>query len=141
MRAPKVVLPIVASLLLGACQAVDGAAGERALVLQCTVSVTFAAGSSTLSPDAQRELDTFVKSCGPGLNDSAATLVIEGYANRTGPAERNTVISQQRVAAVRSYLFDAKLSAQKIELETYGDTRSSASGGDRRVSVFVKWDS
>jgi outer membrane protein OmpA-like peptidoglycan-associated protein len=134
-------LPLLVVLLAGACQSADGdGRPEQALVLQCAVSVTFDADSSKLTAKARRELDMFITGCAPGLSDKAATLVIEGHANRTGAAERNATLSEQRMASVQAYLFATQVSAAKVELGTYGDTRSSNASGERRVSVYVKWD-
>ena len=125
----------LALLSAAACQGGEETAlkaDSPGLVLQCTVTVSFAAGSSTLSGRAESDLDVFIKSCGPGLAENTAALVIESHAGVAGPVQHGLSLSQQRIDAVRHYLFAAQLNPRRVQLASRGDAG--------QVSVFVRWD-
>lgn len=64
-------------------------------------TVTFAFGKDTLSKEAQESLDKLAAEKG---NMKRFVMAVEGFTDRTGPANYNTALSQRRANAVVNYL-------------------------------------
>ena len=80
--------------------------GERVTNLddystKTSVTVLFAVGSSKLTPEAKTDLGTLVQQIG---EEKGYMIEVAGFADSTGNAERNQVLSEARAAAVVRYL-------------------------------------
>lgn len=78
-------------------------------------------------------------------NPQVKRVSIEGHTDATGSAERNLVLSQQRAAAVRSYLVRKGIAEERLEAAGYGQERPVADNKtpagralNRRVEFMVK---
>ena len=115
---------------------------ERGHVITLSGNVLFATGKSTLLSAAKTQLDQIAKAL---ASAQAPNMVIEGYADGTGPAELNNDLSQRRADAVRAYLASQGLSKAKINAVGRGSTRPLASNrtaegraSNRRVEIVVQ---
>lgn len=66
-----------------------------------SVTVLFAVGSSRLTPEAKTDLGTIVQQIG---DEKGYMIEVAGFADSTGNADRNQVLSEARAAAVVRYL-------------------------------------
>lgn len=83
-----------------------------------SITVTFASGSATLTPDAERALAPL----GRALSSSelsAFRFRIEGHTDTVGDNASNQALSEQRAAAVRAYLIN-KFGVNPGRLEAVG---------------------
>jgi OOP family OmpA-OmpF porin len=63
-------------------------------------------------------------------------VLITGYTDRTGNADANLMLSEQRARSVRDYLLRRGVAEERLLVNYYGDTRSSGQDpGERRVEV------
>jgi outer membrane protein OmpA-like peptidoglycan-associated protein len=110
-------------------------------VVQNSTMVNFKVGSATLSQDAKMQLDQMAQ----GIQ-SAKGFVIEvtGYADATGSAEKNRVLSERRADAVRRYLVENHNVPLRRILQSYGfgelqavaeNTTREGRAQNRRVEV------
>ena len=83
---------------------------------------------------------------GPALNQLAAELKarpglrvrIAGHADKVGEPDKNQVLSEQRAGAVKDFLVQAGIAAERLSTVGYGDTRPRYPSPDvrnRRVEV------
>jgi len=80
--------------------------GERVTNLddystKTSVTVLFAVNSSKLTPEAKTDLGTLVQQIG---EEKGYMIEVAGFADSTGNAERNQVLSEARAASVVRYL-------------------------------------
>jgi peptidoglycan-associated lipoprotein len=64
-----------------------------------------------------------------------------GYADPTGSHELNMVLSRERADAARDYLVAQGISAARLEVVAYGDTRLKYAADDsrnRRVAIEAR---
>ena len=98
-------------------------------------TVLFKVGKPELLPDSN-----------PALNQLAAELKsrptlrirVSGHADKVGEPDKNQVLSEQRAEAVKTYLVQAGIAAERISTIGYGDTRPRYPSPDvrnRRVEV------
>jgi outer membrane protein OmpA-like peptidoglycan-associated protein len=69
-------------------------------------TVLFKFNSSELSDDARQQLDSLVS--GQLTNAKRYFIAIQGFTDKTGPAEYNLQLSRRRAEAVQTYLVGAK---------------------------------
>jgi len=69
-------------------------------------TVLFKFNSSELSDDAKQQLDSLVS--GQLTNAKRYFIAIQGFTDKTGPAEYNLQLSRRRAEAVQTYLVGAK---------------------------------
>jgi outer membrane protein OmpA-like peptidoglycan-associated protein len=102
-----------------------------------SMNVYFAKGSTKLDAGSVLSLNEVVDILGrtPQLK-----LMVTGFADRSGDPARNLVLSQQRAGAVKEFLVDSGLNADRFITKYYGDRDSKQeSSNDRRVMVeFVR---
>ena len=79
-------------------------------LIEAELRVLFEYNSSNLNKEAIKALDKFVEAYGV-VN---ADVAIVGYADETGPADRNLILSQKRAEAVKNYLVSKGYSAKVI---------------------------
>lgn len=103
--------------------------------------VLFDAKKAELGPSATRGLD---KLTGFLRQYPQRKVLIEGFADSSGEAERNQALSEKRADAVRRYLIRKGISSERIEAKGYGEEfpvadNSSKAGrqANRRVEIVV----
>jgi outer membrane protein OmpA-like peptidoglycan-associated protein len=104
--------------------------------------VTFALGTTALTPAAQQAIDAFVQQV-PELREQQ--VVVVGHTDRTGSDEANYLLGQRRAAAVAHYLLDAHgFDPARVLVTSAGDTRPVADNAtaegrqqNRRVEILV----
>jgi len=83
-------------------------------------NVLFDSNKADLRPAGQDTLDTFVGKL-RGLESQSVMAI--GYADRMGGESANQLLSEERVAAVKSYLVGKGVGAERIETSGRGETR------------------
>lgn len=110
--------------------------------LQNTVSVPFKFNQYTLSNAAKQDLDKLAD----GLkNDKRYYVAVEGFTDKTGPAQYNEVLSQHRADAVVEYLVGKyDIPIYRIQMVGLGEQKPvdegrgrAANAKNRRVEVRV----
>jgi len=87
-------------------------------------NVFFDTGKSTIKPESNTELDRLVKL----MNDVPSLKVeLSGHTDNTGSATSNQTLSQERAAAVVSYLVSKGISQSRLVAKGYGSDRPVAS--------------
>lgn len=85
--------------------------------------VTFASGSTTLTPESAKELDLIVNA----MNKNATMEVeVAGHTDNAGKADKNLALSEGRAKAVLAYLTSKGIDAKRIVAKGYGDTKPLA---------------
>jgi peptidoglycan-associated lipoprotein len=106
------------------CQAGKCAADASAA---CDFSpVSFGFNEATLSGDAQGRLSD-IANC---LKGQSTKLTLAGHADERGTEEYNLQLSNRRAAAVKRYLVDLGVPANRMETVGYGENRPVANGQD-----------
>lgn len=117
-------------------------APEPEVVFEFDSSVTFGLDSAQLQPGAQAELNEAVALL--NLHDELARVEVAGHTCDLGPADYNQGLSQRRAQAVRDYLVENGVSADRLVVRGYGEDRpkvanrsESARQQNRRVELVV----
>lgn len=90
-------------------------------------TVLFDSGKSVLRPAGRNTLDDFVRQL-RGLE--TRTIVAVGYADRTGSAASNQILSEERVDAVKAYLVGRGIPAERVRTTGWGDQRPGTNSVD-----------
>ncbi len=99
-----------------------------------SVSVYFDRGSSVISDRERAHLEYFAK----GI-PSGSRLFVNGYADKqTGSTARNQKLSEQRVAAVKSFLLNAGIPDTNIESEAHGASVQPFDSAEKNRVVTVE---
>ncbi len=107
-----------------------------------TYTIYFKIGSDTIDPASKAELDAMLAEVRhrPGVDATVA-----GHADRKASARRNEVISLARAYKIRDALVGAGVPIERIEIDSYGETRPAIPTKDnvperrnRRVEVTVR---
>ena len=107
--------------------------------------VTFAVGTTALTPATQQAIDAFVQQV-PELRERQ--VVVMGHTDSMGSAEANYQLGQRRAAAVAYYLLGAHgLDPMRVLVTSAGDIRPVADNAtaegrqqNRRVEILVSRD-
>lgn len=92
--------------------------------------VFFAIGEAVLSDYARATLDGYIES----ETRSKAPMEVTGYADKeTGSAARNEQLSKERAEAVRAYLIDGGIAAERITAKWVGDTAKAFNSPDSPI--------
>lgn len=83
-------------------------------------SVLFDSDKSALRPAGRDTLDAFLRDI-RGLDSQS--IVAVGYADRMGSDAANQALSEQRVDAVKTYLVDRGVAADRVQTRAVGETR------------------
>jgi len=82
--------------------------------------VTFETGSSNLTPDSRYELEN----CAEALKSNAAvTVEVAGHTDNVGDPAANRTLSNQRAAAVASFIAGKGIASGRMIVRGYGDTK------------------
>lgn len=86
-------------------------------------NVYFETGKSTIKPESFKYIDEMAE-----YLKLKKTMVIEisGHTDNVGSAEANLKLSQDRAAAVRTYLVKKGIAGERIQAKGYGDTQPIA---------------
>jgi outer membrane protein OmpA-like peptidoglycan-associated protein len=115
----------------------------RGTVITLDGSVLFVSGKADLLPIAQKKLDDVAKA----LNDidERQKIVIEGHTDSNGNDAFNLQLSQQRADAVRNYLIQRGMKAERVQAVGKGETQPVAGNetpegraNNRRVEIVVQ---
>ena len=116
---------------------------QRGTVLTLSGSVIFGSGQSTLLPAARNKLSEVASALASGGGNSK--IVVEGHTDSSGSDDANRALSLQRATAVRDALVANGVSAERISVEGFGETRpiadnSSQAGraNNRRVEIVLQ---
>lgn len=116
---------------------------QRGTVLTLSGSVIFASGQSKLLPAAQSKLSEVASALSNG--DQKSKIVVEGHTDSAGSTESNRELSLERAAAVRDALVSNGVSAERITVEGFGETRPVADNtsqagraNNRRVEIVLQ---
>lgn len=111
--------------------------------MQMTLGDTaFASGRASLESGATRHLGKLVQFV---QSSPDKPVLIEGYTDSSGSADRNKVLSRQRAESVRDALVAAGVKASRIQVAGHGEASPVASNNtaagrasNRRVVVILK---
>jgi peptidoglycan-associated lipoprotein len=102
---------------------------ERQLVLDVKGGAYFAFGSATLTPEAKRAIDQFLRKM--EIGDDTRFLVI-GHTDSSGPEDYNYELGQKRAASVARYLIGRKgIEPLQVTAVSYGESRPVADNATR----------
>jgi OOP family OmpA-OmpF porin len=103
--------------------------------------VTFEVNSDVLKAESKATLDEAAATLQPR---TSVRLEVQGHTDNTGNAAANQALSEKRAAAVKAYLVDKGIAADRLETKGYGDTapvadNATAAGRDanRRIEFKV----
>jgi OmpA-OmpF porin, OOP family len=122
----------------------DAMAAELAKSGKITLhSIQFDTGKASLKPESSAALDQIVALL---KNDSALKLEIQGHTDNVGTAAANLKLSQDRAAAVKTYLVTTGgIAATRLTTTGFGDTKPMApnttddgKAQNRRVELIKK---
>ncbi len=80
------------------------------------------------STDIRSEFRTGLEAGALALNESGATVVIEGNCDERGSEEYNFALGERRAGAVRKYLFNLGVPMSQMTIVSYGETKPAQSG-------------
>jgi outer membrane protein OmpA-like peptidoglycan-associated protein len=102
-----------------------------------SMNVYFAKAMTTLDAGSKLALNEIVDIL---ARDPSLNLIITGYADKTGDAAKNLIISQERANNVKRFLISSGLSSDRFITKYFGDRDSSnESTNDRKVLIeFVR---
>lgn len=99
------------------------------------ITVRFAQASSEIDADYRAILNEVFEQLARSPQDR---VLITGYTDRTGNAAVNLDLSERRAKAVRNYLIARGVSAERLLVNYYGDSRSDGRNPDER-RVEIEW--
>ena len=104
-------------------------------------NIQFDFDSSLIKASAYAPLDALASD----LKSTGATVELAGYASSEGTAAHNLRLSRDRANAVKTYLVNSGISAQKLKVKAYGETHPVADNSteagrvlNRRVEIHKK---
>jgi len=114
----------------------------RGMVITLNGAVLFATGQSTLLPIAKDRLHEVAKA----LKDNPhGAIVVEGHTDSTGSQSANEELSRHRAEAVREYLVEHGVAADRVRAVGVGPNRPIADNktpegraNNRRVEIVVE---
>lgn len=104
-------------------------------------SIEFETGSATIRPSSFKQLDEIFESA---VVAEGLKLGVYGHTDNNGSDNINIPLSEKRANAVRQYLIDKGLPANRIEAKGYGSSKPVADNGteygrkkNRRVEIVL----
>ncbi|GAA4046560.1 OmpA family protein [Parerythrobacter jejuensis] len=120
---------------------VEEIGNQDAILVRLPDGVTFATGSSSISPAFQNTLDTIADSL---VRYPNSLIDVYGFTDTTGSNALNQTLSEERAAAVANYLVSRGVSRGRIATRGYGETNLRVQTGDnvaeplnRRVEIKI----
>lgn len=115
--------------------------GGQAILVNLPDGVTFATGSSAISPAFQATLDKVAQS----LRDYPNSLVdVYGHTDTVGTTASNQRLSEERARAVANYLINRGVASSRIRWQGFGETQLKVGTADgvneplnRRVEIKI----
>ncbi len=95
----------------------------------------FDTGKAELDAEAKGELNRIAESI---RNHDSSPVMIEGFADATGPSDFNWELSKRRANAVRDYLIEQGVHPERIQVKAYGETKAHSDASDpeeRKVTI------
>lgn len=111
--------------------------------LRASLSVFFDTDSSVLKPASFAELDNMARFL---ADVPSATGVVEGHTDSVGADAYNLALSQRRADAVRKYLVDKGVAANRLQAKGLGegqpaaDNKTADGRAQNRRVVFQRTD-
>lgn len=114
-------------------QVADNPSANLAALTGRNITVRFERNSIALESDQRVLLNEVFEQLARSPQDK---VLVTGYTDRSGDPARNLWLSEQRAKAVRNYLLARGISAERLLVNYYGDSRSlGRDPGERRVEV------
>lgn len=107
-------------------------AGASAPAARAVSAVYFASASSALDADGTQAIEQAVHAASADPN---AVVVLSGFHDASGNAERNAELAKQRAIAVRDALIAAGVKAERINLQK---PQELVGGGDAKEARHVE---
>ncbi len=130
----KIAVVFAALLLLSACSSGTGSGGYREdnnhlLQFEREVGdrVFFALNSSDLS---QKDMATLARQAEWLKTHNKFSITVEGHCDERGTREYNIALGERRAEAVRRYLVNMGIDAERIGTISYGKERPAVIGND-----------
>ena len=118
--------------------------GLQAIKVTFNGGILFPTGKYTLNPSAQADLTKFAVNL---LNNPDTNVQIFGYTDNTGSMQVNTTLSGQRANAVRNYLINSGIAADRLAATGIPMADNIASNDtpegralNRRVEIYITAD-
>ena len=105
----------------------ERAAAREAIARTLQSPVYFEFDRSDLSAEARTQLDAKLAILG---QQRGLSIRVAGHADDRGSDEYNLALGQRRAAAVRRYLTQHGMSAERISIVSFGEERPACSGTD-----------
>lgn len=106
-------------------------------------TVLFDTDKATIKPTAAKNLDQIVASIGQRF--AGKQVMVMGFADSRGTANYNLELGQERASAVKSYLVEKGLPADRVNTESFGERKPEATNAtpagrqeNRRVEIAVR---
>ena len=100
---------------------------QDALLVDVGDRVFYATDSSRLSAEARKTVDVLAM----WLNSNpSVTLTLEGHADERGTREYNLALGERRANAVRDYLIDLGVNANRLQTISFGKERPAILGSN-----------
>lgn len=97
------------------------------------LAVRFAAGSAEVGSEGRKLLDEVARVMGQAPD---SRLLVTGFADQSGDASLNLLLSERRAKAVRSYLLARGIGAERVLLNYFGARNSTGvNASERRVEL------
>jgi outer membrane protein OmpA-like peptidoglycan-associated protein len=96
------------------------------------VDLYFESGSTALDANAQLALNEIVDLL---ARQPQVKVIISGFADKTGQATNNLMISQKRAVGVKSFFTKSGLNESRFITKYHGDSQGEAKGNQRRVTI------
>lgn len=113
----------------------ENPAAELSELVGRNIAVRFARNSTRLEPDYRVLLNEVFEQLARAPEQR---VLITGYTDRSGDPAVNLRLSEQRAKAVRNYLLQRGIAADRLMVNYYGDSRSTGRDPDER-RVEVEW--
>lgn len=104
-----------------------------------TKGITFGLNSTRLSDTSKKTLSD---AAGALKAEPRLTLQLRGYADPSGSSEYNAILAKARSEAAKDFLIEKKIAASRLDVTSFGDTRSENSTAKpeelRRVDLVYR---